>query len=293
MMAQDSFETGEPRRRWLRTTLLIGLASFILGAVAVSWALTQWAPARQLLVPVVPASSTGRPMNVTSAPAPVATLTSPAVATTPEAVAITESRVAGLEARLAQIDAQAANASNNAARAEGLLIAFAVRRTIDRGVGLGYLEAQLRDRFAETQPRAVAAIISAAQAPVTIETLGQQLDVLTPALAGGGPDESWLSAIRRTAGSMFIVRNATTPSPSLDDRLSRARRALDGGQVDTALAEVARLPSRAAATDWMAAARRYIEAHRALDILEAAALTAPHSVPAVTPSPTTTGPTVQ
>jgi len=293
MMAQDSFETGEPRRRRLRTTLLIGLASFILGAVAVSWALTQWAPARQLLVPVVPASSTGRPMNVTSAPAPVATLTSPAVATTPEAVAITESRVAGLEARLAQIDAQAANASNNAARAEGLLIAFAVRRTIDRGVGLGYLEAQLRDRFAETQPRAVAAIISAAQAPVTIETLGQQLDVLTPALAGGGPDESWLSAIRRTAGSMFIVRNATTPSPSLDDRLSRARRALDGGQVDTALAEVARLPSRAAATDWMAAARRYIEAHRALDILEAAALTAPHSVPAVTPSPTTTGPTVQ
>lgn len=293
MMAQDSFETGEPRRRRLRTTLLIGLASFILGAVAVSWALTQWAPARQLLVPVVPASSTGRPMNVTSAPAPVATLTSPAVATTPEAVAITESRVAGLEARLAQIDAQAANASNNAARAEGLLIAFAVRRTIDRGVGLGYLEAQLRDRFAETQPRAVAAIISAAQAPVTIETLGQQLDVLTPALAGGGPDESWLSAIRRTAGSMFIVRNATTPSPSLDDRLSRARRALDGGQVDTALAEIARLPSRAAATDWMAAARRYIEAHRALDILEAAALTAPHSVPAVTPSPTTTGSTVQ
>jgi hypothetical protein len=293
MMAQDSFESGEPRPRRLRTTLLIGLASFILGAVAVSWALTQWAPARQLLLPAVPAPSTVRPMNVAPAPAPVATLTSPAVATTPETVAITESRVAGLEARLAQIDAQAANASNNAARAEGLLIAFAVRRAIDRGVGLGYLEARLRDRFAETQPRAVAAIISAAQTPVTIEALGQQLDVLTPALAGGGPNESWLSAIRRTAGSMFIVRNATTPSPSLDNRLSRARLALDGGQVDTALAEVARLPSRSAATDWMAAARRYIEAHRALDILEAAALTAPHSVQAVTPSPTTTGPTVQ
>jgi len=292
-MAQDSFESGEPRPRRLRTTLLIGLASFILGAVAVSWALTQWAPARQLLLPAVPAPSTVRPMNVAPAPAPVATLTSPAVATTPETIAITESRVAGLEARLAQIDAQAANASNNAARAEGLLIAFAIRRAIDRGVGLGYLEARLRDRFAATQPRAVAAIISAAQTPVTIEALGQQLDVLTPALAGGGPNESWLSAIRRTASSMFIVRNATTPSPSLDNRLSRARLALDGGQVDTALAEVARLPSRSAATDWMAAARRYIEAHRALDILEAAALTAPHSVQAVTASPTTTGPTVQ
>jgi hypothetical protein len=293
MMAQDSYEQVERPPRRLRTTLLIGLVSFILGAVAVSWALTQWAPARQLLTPAAPASTTNRPMTVAPAPAPVATLTSPAVAPTPETVAITESRVAGLEARLAQIDAQAANASNNAARAEGLLIAFAVRRAIDRGVGLGYLEGQLRDRFAETQPRAVAAIISAAQAPVTIEALGLQLDVLTPALAGGGPDESWLSAIRRTAGSMFIVRKATTPSPALDDRLSRARLALDGGQVDTALAEVARLPSRATATDWMAAARRYIEAHRALDILEAAALTAPHSVPGVTPSPTTAGPAVQ
>lgn len=293
MMAQDSYEPVERPARRLRTTLLIGLVSFILGAVAVSWALTQWAPARQLLTPAAPAPSANRPMTVAAAPAPVATLTSPAVGATPEAVAITESRVAGLEARLAQIDAQAANASNNAARAEGLLIAFAVRRAIDRGVGLGFLEGQLRDRFAETQPRAVAAIISAAQAPVTIDTLGQQLELLTPTLAGGGPDESWLSAIRRTAGSMFIVRKATTPSPSLDDRLARARLALDGGQVDTALAEVARLPSRAAATDWMAAARRYIEAHRALDILEAAALTAPHSVPAVTSSPTTTGPAPQ
>jgi len=292
-MAQDSYEPVERPARRLRTTLLIGLVSFILGAVAVSWALTQWAPARQLLTPAAPAPSTNRPMTVAAGPAPVATLSNPGVAAMPEAVAITESRVAGLEARLAQIDAQAANASNNAARAEGLLIAFAVRRAIDRGVGLGYLEGQLRDRFAETQPRAVAAIISAAQAPVTVDTLGQQLELLTPALAGGGPDESWLSAIRRTAGSMFIVRKATTPSPSLDDRLARARLALDGGQVDTALAEIARLPSRAAATDWMAAARRYIEAHRALDILEAAALTAPHSVPAVSPSPTTTGPAPQ
>lgn len=293
MMAQDSYEPVERPARRLRTALLIGLVSFILGAVAVSWALTQWAPARQLLTPAAPSPATNRPMTVAAAPPPVATLTSSGVAATPEAVAITESRVAGLEARLAQIDAQAANASNNAARAEGLLIAFAVRRAIDRGVGLGYLEGQLRDRFAETQPRAVAAIISAAQAPVTIDTLGQQLEMLTPALAGGGPDESWLSAIRRTAGSMFIVRKATTPSPSLDDRLARARLALDGGQVDTALAEIARLPSRAAATDWMAAARRYIEAHRALDILEAAALTAPHSVPAVSPSPMTTGPAAQ
>ncbi|UVO55039.1 hypothetical protein [Sphingomonas sp. SUN039] len=288
-MTDDSYETAERRPRPFRNALIVALLAFVIGAVAVTWALTQWEPARRLIVPATTASPTTRPLTTAPAPAPVATLTSvPAAPVTPEAVAVTESRVAGLEARLAQIDAQAANASNNAARAEGLLIAFAVRRAIDRGVGLGYLEGQLRERFAESQPRAVAAIISAAQAPVTLDMLRQQLDALAPSLAGGGPDESWGSAIQRTMGGLFVVRKASSPSPAADDRLARARLALDGGQADTALAEIARLPSRAAATDWMAAARRYSEAHRALDILEAAALTAPQSV-----SPATTGTTPQ
>jgi hypothetical protein len=292
-MTQDSYEPVERRPRPFRNAMIVALLAFVIGAAAVTWAFTRWEPARRLIAPAVtPATVTTRPM--TTAPAPVATLTSqPAPPLTPEAVAVTESRVSGLEARLAQIDAQAANASNNAARAEGLLIAFAARRAIDRGVGLGYLEGQLRERFATTQPRAVAAIISAAQAPVTVEALRQQLGVLVPALAGGGPDESWRSAIQRTMGSLFIVRKATTPSPAPDDRVARAVLALDGGQVDTALAEIARLPARDAATDWMAAARRYVEAHRALDILEAAALTAPRSATPVSPLPTTTGPDTQ
>ena len=298
-MPDDSYEPVDRRPRPVRNALIIALLAFIVGAALVTWALTRWEPARRLIAPSVATTASVPSLTTAPAPAPVATLTSkPALDVTPEAVAVTESRVAGLEARLAQIDAQAANASNNAARAEGLLIAFAVRRAIDRGVGLGYLEGQLRERFAESQPRAVAAIISAAQAPVTLDVLRQQLDVLTPALAGGGPDESWDSAIRRTLGGLFIVRKATSPSPAPDDRVARALLALDGGQVDTALAEVARMPARAAATDWMTTARRYIEAHRALDILEAAALTAPRAAatPAtapVLPSPTTTGPQTQ
>lgn len=298
-MPDDSYEPVDRRPRPVRNALIIALLAFIVGAALVTWALTRWEPARRLIAPSVATTASVPSLTTAPAPVPVATLTSkPALDVTPEAVAVTESRVAGLEARLAQIDAQAANASNNAARAEGLLIAFAVRRAIDRGVGLGYLEGQLRERFAESQPRAVAAIISAAQAPVTLDVLRQQLDVLTPALAGGGPDESWDSAIRRTLGGLFIVRKATSPSPAPDDRVARALLALDGGQVDTALAEVARMPARAAATDWMTTARRYIEAHRALDILEAAALTAPRAAatPATAPllpSPTTTGPQTQ
>jgi hypothetical protein len=295
-MTTDSYEPVENRPRPIRNALIIALLAFVIGAALVTWALTQWKPARQLIAPKVAATTTAPSM--TTVPAPMVTLTSqPASPMTPETVAVTESRVSGLEARLAQIDAQAANASNNAARAEGLLIAFAVRRAIDRGVGLGYLEGQLRERFADTQPRAVGAIISAAQAPVTLDALRQQLEVIAPTLSGGGPDESWGAAAQRALGSLFIVRKASTPSPAPDDRVARALLALDGGQVDTALAEVARLPSRGSATDWMAAARRYVEANRALDILEAAALTAPQAAPrpapAISPPPATTGPALQ
>ena len=189
-------------------------------------------------------------------------------------MAITESRVAGLEARLSQIDTQADAASANAARAEGLLLAFAARRAVERGGSLGYLEAQLRTRFADTQPRAVAAVISATQQPVTLNGLRQQLDRLEPKLVGDPVGERWDAAIGRAVSSLFVVRKADAPSPAADQRFERARVSLDGGQVDAALTEVARLPGRAAATDWMAAARRYIAAQRALEILEAAALTA-------------------
>lgn len=300
-MPDTSYDQVERRPRRLRNALLIALLAFVIGAALVTWAFTQWEPARRLMAPTMPARL-AEPAMQTSPVAPVATpgaqATSPlspslSAPLSAEAVSVTESRVTGLEARLTQIDAQAAIASTNAARAEGLLIAFAARRAIDRGIGLGYLEGQLRTRFAETQPRAVGAIIAAAQAPVTLDALRQQLDVLAPSLAGGGPDESWGNAIRRAMGSLFIVRKATSPSPAPDDRVARALFALEGGQVDTALAEVARLPARAAATDWMTTARRYIEAHRALDILEAAALTAPRSVPPVTPSPAMTGPAPQ
>src|SRR3546814_10207214 len=56
-------------------------------------------------------------------------------------------RVAELEQRLSRITLQAESASGNASRAEGLLVAFAVRRALDRGLSLGYLDAQLRLRF--------------------------------------------------------------------------------------------------------------------------------------------------
>lgn len=272
-MTTESYEPEGRRPRPIRNALLVFLFAFVLAVAIVTWAFTRWEPTRRLILPQ-PVATLSAPLTIAQ-PAPVSPTLPPAVpaADLPGDVAVTESRVAGLEMRLSQIDARAAAASANAARAEGLLIAFAVRRTIDRGAPLGYLEGQLRSRFAEVQPRAVAAVISAAQTPITLDGLRQRLDRIAPDLAGGGPEESWTAAIQRTVGGLFVVRRAEEPSPAPDQRLARARVALDGGQVDVALAEIARLPARAVANDWMAAARRYVEAQRALDILEASALT--------------------
>ncbi len=259
------------RARPWRNAFLIALLAFVGGAAVVTWALTRWAPARALIEPAVVSAPV-------TAPAPAYALPPTAVGADPTAVAVTESRVTGLEARIAQIDAQASTAAANAARAEGLLVAFAARRAVDGGRPLGYIEGQLRDRFAATQPRAVAAIISAAQAPATLDRLRQQFDALAPDLVGGAATETWGDAAQRTISTLFVVRRADEASPVPDARLARARTALDGGQVDVALAEIARLPGAAKAADWMAGARRWIEAHRALDIVEAAALVVPPPV---------------
>ncbi|MBC7985524.1 MAG: hypothetical protein H7X93_02480, partial [Sphingomonadaceae bacterium] len=66
-----------------------------------------------------------------------------------------------------------------------------------------------------------------------------------------------------------------TPSPAPSDRLQRARDKLNAGQVDSALAEVLRLPGQAAAAQWIADARRYVAARNALDRIETVALIEP------------------
>lgn len=284
-------QTRSTRTRW-RGGLLIGLLAFVAAAVLVTWALTRWDPARRLLLPVAPAplalagpTSPVTPPTTATAPLPQLPITGP----TTEEITATASRVAGLESRIGQIDTRASAAAANASRAEGLLIAFAARRSIDRGASLGYLEPQLRERFAATQPGAVAAIIAAAQAPVTLDGLTAGLDRLAPELSGGLPNESWWDKARRAIGSLVVVRRSGEASSAANDRLARARLQVTGGQVDLALAEIARLPAHDRAGGWMADARRWVEAHHALDIIEATAITAPRA--AQTPPGANTSPT--
>lgn len=198
---------------------------------------------------------------------------------TPDSLA---ARMLDLEQRLVRTTAAAQAASGYANRAEAIMVAFAARRSLDAGQPLGYLEGELRVLFGDAQPKAVATIINAAGDPVTLNKLRAGLEDIDMLVTKGNPKESWWAATTRTLGSLVVVRHAGEPNPAPEQRLSRARRAVEAGQIEGAIAELAALPPQPAIAQWLDQARRYNEAHRALDVIEAAAMLEPRTAPAVT-----------
>ncbi len=192
-------------------------------------------------------------------------------------------KVSVLEQRLAELNQQANAAAGQAGRAEALLVAFAARRSIERGQPLGYLETQLRVHFGASQPISVDQVILGAQKPVTQGSLAEQFAQLEPRLAGGAPDEGGWGWLSRQFAEMFVIRRDDVPSPMAESRIARARQQIAGGRIDMAIAEVERLPSHAAAADWLARARDYVKTQHALDQLETAAIAVP--VPPVLNAP--------
>lgn len=283
----------------LRAYVFGALLLLVVGAGLGGWALTEYQGWRSAdtAARLVPVGRTAAAQPVVDLAQRAAALQDSAAApqtnpaTSDAAIPTLPDRVAALEARLAQITLAADSQSGNAARAEALLIAFAARRALDRGLALGTLESQLRLRFGDAQPNAVASVIAAAQAPVTLDRLQGEFDRLTPQLVGANGDQAdmW-TRFRRGVGELFVVRPADAPSTRTDERLARAVRLLDAGLVDLAAREVTALPGAAAATGWLDEAARYHEARRALDLIETAAiLTSREVVPPVAVPTGTTG----
>lgn len=245
--------------------LLIGLALIIVGAAAATWMLSRYDRAAHVL-------------GVAPAPPPLIRspqrLAAPLGAASEESDIAVAARMAGLEARVARVETAARRAEGSAGRTDALVVAFATRRAIDRGVQLGYLETLLVDRFGNRHPRAVATIVTASRSPVRLDDLIAEYDTLGPQLRSGGPQDSWWSNFQRELGSLVNIRRADVPSAKPDARYRRALSRLESGDVDTALAETMRLPGASRAGAWVSKARRYVAAHRALDEIESSALLA-------------------
>lgn len=272
-------EAGSGKRPSFRSLVIAALLLLLIGVVAGGWAMNRFlvgdpAP-KAKVIDTATSGGTLTAVDAGEAPAAVGTTPQPMVALPLDGSTL-PARVAELEQRLSRITLEAASASGNASRAEGLLVAFAVRRALDRGLSLGYLDAQLRLRFGDDQPNAVKTIIETSRDPVTLEQLRAELDAIAPELVGrSGDDASLWTGIRRELGELFVVRAAGTQSPRATERLDRARRYLAGGMADKAIAEVEAMPGAAAANEWLIDARRYHEARRALDLIETAAILEP------------------
>ena len=149
MDSEYEFDTEPRRSRFWLWILLALLAAFAGGAAR--WAGWSRHDARTRTAAASRDRRAGRgarrvlAQKVVIRPVPVPVVKLPAAADPQMAT-----RVETLEGKVADIETQAKEATGDASRAEGLLVAFAARRALDQGVGLGYIEGLLRERFGGT-----------------------------------------------------------------------------------------------------------------------------------------------
>ena len=277
----DDFSTNRRARRSnMKPVLLAVAASFALGAGLVGYIAWRDRDAQETVQPAPQlAQSAAEEPRAPGSPTPAPTATERReAADTVEQMAEQQGgidqRLAAAEQRLARLDLQAQAAAGNAARSEGLLIAFAIRRAVDKGAQLGYLADQLRLRFGDALPNAVNTILTFSRDPVTLDQLTARLDGLSPQLQSGD-ERGGFERFTEELGALFTVRRESAPSPQPEMRIERARLFLMSGRTSSAIAEVRNMPGARNAQGWLRDAERYAATQRALDLIETAAVLEP------------------
>ena len=168
--AGNEREQGHKRMSW-SARLLVGLVLIILGAAAATWALAHYQPAARFLgvASQPPRRRRNRGRRLRRRPS-----------RRPRPRRRRQPRLSDLEARLARVENATRQAQGSAGRADALVVAFAARRAIDRGVALGYLEPLLVDRFGAQHEQAVATIVTASHQPVRLNDLITEYDDAWP-----------------------------------------------------------------------------------------------------------------
>jgi len=275
MQEENSTVTALPPQRRQRSSnvLVVGVLAFLLGGAIVGYLF--WSGSLRHVVPSPPLAEASAEPEAVDTTESVDVVAEEEDAQPAKQIGSVEARLALLEDRLSRIDFQADAASGNAARAEGLLIAFAARRMIDRGEPLGYVADQLRLRFMNAQPRAVETIVGFAQKPVTVDELSARLEALSPELTEKLGTESIWQRTGRQISNLFVVHRDPSALVSPSARIDRARLMLTSRRIGNAIEEVQRLPNADAAQTWIADARRYQAVQKALDLIETTAMLEP------------------
>ncbi|MBT2186269.1 hypothetical protein [Sphingobium nicotianae] len=284
-----------PRPARTRLIIALTLLAFVFGLAAMAWVMTRWQGGLRF------GGATSDPAALATGAGNGADLVDPtqdmpdgtAGAHGPNLVMSADQqqvRIADLEQRLTRLSVAAEAASGYANRAEAMMVAFAARRALDAGAPLGYVEGQLRLLFGNAQPKAVATIVNAAAEPVTLNKLRQGLETIGASVGHGGPNLSWYQSAMRELRGLAVIQRAGAPSPEPGQRIARARLHVESGQIEEAITEIGALPQQPETTLWLEQARRYNEAHRALDVIEAAAVLQPRTAPMIAPVQPTVAP---
>ena len=273
----DDYSSTRRKGRTIRPVLAAVVASFLLGGAIVGYAVYRLGDETPVTAPEARPEALAAPTSGPS-PEPSPTASEAAAQQAVERVAEQQGgidqRLAAAEQRLARLDLQAQAAAGNAARAEGLLIAFATRRALEKGAELGYLADQLRLRFGDAMPNAVDTIIRTSRDPITLDQLIARLEGLSPSLAEPS-DRTGFERLSEELAQLFVIRRESAPSPQPERRLERARLFLESGRTEAAIAEVQNLPGAERAEGWIRDAQRFAAAQNALDLIETAAVLEP------------------
>ena len=278
--------TAKPKRP-LWTLLALPLVAFLAGLAAMGWLLANWSNAATFLgvaaaPPPAAVEPEPQPMTVEREPAAA----TPAEPQSGERLVIdpeTTRRVNRLEERLALLDLQSRTAVGNADRAEGLLVAFAARRAIDREWRGLYrdLAAALRRTPSRRRWRPFSRRPAAGDGAEPPESSSRRSRPIFPAAAQG---QTCVGVQDRDGRPRHHQAREYAPTRPPSACAAPAR-AWNRDRSRWALLEVLRLRPRAA-DPWIADARRLRPSHRALDGWRAAACSSRgrRCLPAVRPS---------
>lgn len=275
-------------RRGLGRLLALPFIAFAIGVAAMGYGLSQWPQAARFLgltdepqrLGVAPTGRHAGPDSARFDPDRLGITAGDELSTRPEVML---ARIMAVEARVDRLNAQQAASGGHARRAESMLIAFAARRALDRGVQLGYLESLLRERFGASQPQAIATIIMAGRERVTLAALAAEFEKIAPQLQDNGETRDWWDALKDELSGLVIVRRGNAPSTRPNEVVARIRAEIANGNIAEALTEINRLPLQTKAANWTARARSYVMARNALDRVETAALIEPMDDAPATP----------
>jgi hypothetical protein len=168
----------------------------------------------------------------------------------------------------------------SATQAEAALLVLTARQAMEDGKPMGELTNRLQITFGQSQPQALATIMSAARQPVSNANLLAGFDAIAAQLlqpAGTAWDRG-----RYELAHLFVIRRGDAQPSAMAARIQSTREAIIAGDIAFAAKTVGAMPGADHARQWLLDAKRAVAVGQAFDALYQSAAMVPTSATALT-----------